>query len=426
MEWSNYNYLYYSLKAKNYLLYNALSNMFIVLDDEGYQTIQKIKSDPDCEETKSEEYRFLLDKRVIVNSNQEEENKLVLTALTNRFRSDIMSLTIAPTLLCNFNCPYCYENHRHNKKMDAKVLNGIVDFVKKSGKIKHLKVTWYGGEPTMVIPTIRALSKELQQSVENYDAFMVTNGYRIDKIADELSILGISSVQITLDGTENTHNKTRKLLNNKGTFKKIMDNIGFVLSKNDKITISIRMNISHDNLEEYEPLSKLLEHRFGKKRVILYPAFVEDYSGCQLSNCFENKKEKAAFLKELYYRKGIFTNPLFPQRTGKGCMRQSLNSFVIGPSGELYKCWHHLGNKDKVVGNIFGSEIDYSLLSNMMVGNDVLFIERCKKCVLFPSCDGGCSDIRDKGIDVCIPAKAMLKDFLDIKYLEWKKTQKSE
>ena len=193
-----------------------------------------------------------------------------------------------------------------------------------------------------------------------------------------------------------------------------------VLLKNDHIHISVRMNISRDNLNEYDALNTLLNSRFHDDRVHLYPAFVEDYSGCLLGNCFENKEEKAKFLKNLYYEKGVYTNLLYPQRTGKGCMRQTLNSFVVGPSGELYKCWHHLGNKELEVGNVFGSPINYSLFSKMMVGNDVLFDDKCRKCVLFPSCDGGCSDIKERGIDVCIPAKAMLKDFLDIKYLQWK------
>ena len=31
-------------------------------------------------------------------------------------------------------------------------------------------------------------------------------------------------------------------------------------------------------------------------------------------------------------------------RSGKGCSATHLNSFLIGPLGELYKCWNELGD----------------------------------------------------------------------------------
>ena len=66
---------------------------------------------------------------------------------------------------------------------------------------------------------------------------------------------------------------------------------------------------------------------------------------------------------------------------------------------------------------------NYSLFADMMIGNDVIYDEECKNCVLFPSCYGGCSAHRKMKADYCIPAKSSLGDYLDIKYLQWKKMQ---
>lgn len=52
-----------------------------------------------------------------------------------------------------------------------------------------------------------------------------------------------------------------------------------------------------------------------------------------------------------------------------------------------------------------------------MLEGDVLFDEKCKKCVLLPSCYGGCTDLKVQGLDYCIPAKEGLKNFLDRYYL---------
>jgi len=83
----------------------------------------------------------------------------------------------------------------------------------------------------------------------------------------------------------------------------------------------------------------------------------------------------------------------------------------------LYKCWHHLGNKEKIVGTIFEknifTNIDYVADCMLKQG---LFDEECKKCVLFPSCNSGCFDMREKNENYCIPAKSMLEDFLEIHY----------
>jgi uncharacterized protein len=99
-------------------------------------------------------------------------------------------------------------------------------------------------------------------------------------------------------------------------------------------------------------------------------------------------------------------------------MVQQMNSFVVGPEGELYKCWHHLGESEKSVGSIFGSQTitNYPLLSNIMIADDALLDNKCKSCILFPSCSGGCMDEENISKDYCIPAKSMLEDFIDIHY----------
>lgn len=100
-------------------------------------------------------------------------------------------------------------------------------------------------------------------------------------------------------------------------------------------------------------------------------------------------------------------------------MVQMMNAYVIGTEGELYKCWHHLGVPEKSIGTIFSPNIftDYGLFADLMLRNDSLNDEKCLNCVLFPSCDGGCADNREKGQDYCIPAKSMLEDMIDARYV---------
>ena len=418
MEWSIYNHLYYSEKAKSYLLYSSLSNRLIEFDKEDYDAIVAIKEDPNCIDPNDDQYKFLFDGRFIIESNDNEINKLMLSTLVERFKNSL-SLTIAPTKACNFNCPYCYEKNRINKIMSREVQNGIIDFVKnKYSTIDTLSIVWYGGEPLLEINIIKYISSELQKLVKNYSAYMVTNGYYLDKLIDSIVELKITGLQITLDGTKDTHNQTRHLKNRKGTFDKILANIDALIAKQHNINISIRMNLYKANADQYVPLSHILQERFGRK-VHLYPAFVRDYGGgCISGSCYEDSTQKAEFLKSIFNEYGIYTKDLYPLRAFKGCMSQKMNAFVVGTEGELYKCWHHLGIDEKIVGSIFVpyTITNYSLLSDMMIKDDGVFDNKCRSCVLFPSCHGGCIDEKSRNKDYCIPAKSMLEDFIDIHY----------
>lgn len=418
MEWSIYNHLYYSKRTNAYLLYSSLSNVLIELDKKDYHTILEIKNHPNCIDIDNEQYKFLLDGRFLVESNDNEINKLVLSTFIRRFKSNSLSLTIAPTRACNFSCSYCYENDRANKRMSQEVQDGIIDFIKnKYSSIDTLNIVWYGGEPSLEIDTIKYLSSELQKDMKAYSAFMVTNGFRLDKLVDSIEELKINGLQITLDGTRDTHNQTRCLKNGQGTFDKILANIHTLLDKHH-INVSIRMNISKTNSDQYIPLYHILQEEFGRK-VHLYPAFVRNYGGGCADSCYEDNRKKAEFLKSIFDNSGIYTKDIYPMRISKGCMCQQMNAFVVGPEGELYKCWHHLGIQKKSIGSIFDSQTitNYSLLSDMMIRGDAVLDTKCRTCVLFPSCYGGCMDDKNSNQDYCIPAKSMLEDFIDIHYL---------
>jgi uncharacterized protein len=281
--------------------------MLIELNKEDYNTILKIKADPNLIDPEDKQYKFLFDGRFIVGSNNNEINKLMLSTLTKRFNARLMSLTIAPTRACNFNCSYCYEANRANKRMSQKVQKEIINFVKKYHDIDSLSVVWYGGEPTLEINIIKYLSSEFQNLIKNYSAYIITNGFCLDKLIDSIEKFNITGLQITLDGTKDMHNQTRHLKNGSETFDKILSNIDALLVKYHHLDIAIRMNISKANSDQYVPLHRFLQERFGKK-VHLYPAFVRDYGGgCISGSCYEDGIKKAEFLKSIFEESGIYT-----------------------------------------------------------------------------------------------------------------------
>lgn len=69
-----------------------------------------------------------------------------------------------------------------------------------------------------------------------------------------------------------------------------------------------------------------------------------------------------------------------------------LNYFVVGPEGELYKCWNDIGDKDSIVGNVLDDKItNYDLLSRYLGGPTMSDDPKCVNCKLYPICNGGCA-----------------------------------
>ena len=304
------------------------------------------------------------------------------------------------------------------KEMSKEVMDGIISYVKTNYMDKPVFVTWYGGEPTEAIDSIVYLTMHLKP-ICKYSASIITNGYNLDKLLPIIDDLMITSAQITIDGARQSHNKTRILRSGQNSYDKIMDNINAAIQKKDDMNIYVRMNITKQNSTEYADLYKEIRSRFGS-RVILYPAFVHDYNNtCSNNTCFECAEEKSSFLTDLYETHGIYTNELLISRRNKGCGVQSQSSFVIGPEGELYKCWHHIGMSDKVIGNILAPNIitDIDRYATYTLENDNLFDKDCHECVLFPSCTGGCVDMRNLKQDYCMVAKSNLEKFIELQFM---------
>ena len=74
----------------------------------------------------------------------------------------------------------------------------------------------------------------------------MTNGYSLENYIDILKGRSIREIQVTLDGTEEVHNKRRFLKGGDGTFEKIVKGVDACLE--NKITVNLRMVIDK---EEY-------------------------------------------------------------------------------------------------------------------------------------------------------------------------------
>lgn len=373
------------------LIYNTKSAGVLKLNNEYARELENLKNNKKC--NKEDLMEALKQGAMLVDDNIDEDDLLKIQHSIAKLDNQSLGLTIAPTLECNFACSYCFEEgYRHNT-MSEEVQNAVVDFVKKQkDSIKNIGISWYGGEPLLALDIIESFTSsflEITGEDIDYSAGMVTNGYNLtQKVAKRLKELKIKKIQVTLDGHKEIHNKRRMLLNGQGTFDKIINNI-----KNcyDIIPISVRINVDKANIQYLDKLIETFEKLDLKNKVNLYLAPVEDaFNTCSNSQCLtmsDFSREEALFLKKIV-DKG-FNNISIPLPSSSNCGAVLLNSYVIDPKGDLYKCWNHIGREEDKVGDIFNGPKFNKNLSKWILFNP-FESEECSSCEFMPVCLGGC------------------------------------
>ena len=213
---SKFNFKY--KKGKETVVYNTFSKACVLLDDETLPFVENAQ-----EVCENDTIKYLKENGFIVDADFDEIAFLKYYNYKVRFAQDYLSLTIAPTLSCNFDCPYCFENKRGgimSKEVQDKVIASLED--KLSFGVKKMDLTWYGGEPLLCFDIIKSLCDRINTCTEKYSVKckmgMITNGYLLNsEIVDFLEKNNISA-QITIDGMAENHNQRRYLRNGEGTF----------------------------------------------------------------------------------------------------------------------------------------------------------------------------------------------------------------
>ena len=433
MFWSKYNILSKTAKY-GHLLFNTMSQIFIRIDENDIENWLFLKDHPD-EYVNYAISEDLLKWHIVVESQEDDLNVYIADVLKNKYNSSDVALTILPTRGCNFGCIYCYEQDRPDINMSEETEVGIIRFLQDNPNMKRLHAVWYGGEPLINFPTIERLTKKFLEFGVEYSAKMVSNGYLLNKeIADKIESLYIKNIQITLDGTENVHNQRRPLLGGQPTYHKIIENLQYLLQVNKTVTIDIRTNIDRRNTEDYHLFHDVFKKLFPDKRLNLYPGFVSDLLSTECVAPEYNISEggyKAAFTIDLFNRYGIEIKSFLPKFMRHSCVASKYFAFVIGPEGEIYKCWRMVGNKDQEIGNVKTGQFDMVKFSRYITGADYIRDKRCLSCMFITLCGGGCplSRMRNKyegeHINHCCPEKTHMAQLMEMRYEMYLKLNES-
>jgi uncharacterized protein len=193
--------------------------------------------------------------------------------LARALSPDFLELILLPTEKCNFRCTYCYEDYALGR-MPPSIIAGIKRLISnRSKKLKVLSISWFGGEPLLAKNIVLDIGthayNECKKNNTQFIAGITTNGYMLEPaLLHQLISINHLNFQITLDGDEEWHNKTRIQANSKPTFDRIWNNLLLFKDIEQPFEVNLRLHVHKHNIESSKRLYKKNKIRIRRRSQI--------------------------------------------------------------------------------------------------------------------------------------------------------------
>ncbi len=416
---SIYNFIVQDENREKFIVYNSRTGALALISQEQLDELNAFvqeEIDPEINKLAKQALTcgFIVPQKV-------DERFLVQTnIMLGRYNTARLSLTLAPTMACNFRCPYCFESGFHTHGcMSADVMAKVVTLAEQKMKgTKHFHVSWFGGEPLLAMPVIEKLTasfhKLCEQNHVDYSASIITNGYYYTKEnAEKLKQLSVQRVQITIDGPQEVHDSRRFLVNGSPTYSVIMQNL---IETHGILPVSLRINTDTDNVGAVNDVVAFLKANNLNDSVYPYLAPVVSHENAVTYNsgiCMSEEEFSLQTLKFLQDNDLPVMN-LYPRVVGNYCSADSLNSYAIDDKGNVSKCWEAIGDSRFLIGKLTneGFELTDTDVIFRTLSFNPIYEADCQSCKLLPVCAGGCPKLRAEGRPRCHPLKGCLEDYL--------------
>lgn len=412
---SKYNY--YTQDGDNVICLNGISKMVFSVRNDTFKFIKDILSDEKKQICEPEITAELAKMHFLVDDNSEETNYL-LKQKREDSNAPVYHLVLNPTQDCIFKCWYCYETHGESK-MSPQIIANTKKFVQKvleRQDIDSIILGWFGGEPLMyfndiVYPLSLFIKKEAEKKNKEYSCNMTTNGFLLtEDVIEKCKEINLNSLQITLDGDEHSHNKTRNR-NGEPSFNKIMNNCINYCSYSSSNQLMLRINYT----------DKVIQTDFAKVLEVI-PVAIRSQIDVQFKRVWQtyDKKtiktpvgliENMENMKRMGFKNNYETD--FSFVTGCLCYADRNNFINLNFDGKAYKCTAMDYCQESALGYlndegvIVWTDRKYEELFSKPHIEDT----KCMDCNMLPICGGPCFKRKQQFVinkmDFCV------KDSLD-------------
>lgn len=284
-------------------------------------------------------------------------NDPILTSVSGQ----ILHLILFPTEACNFRCVYCYETYQHGR-MTADTIAGIKNLLRiRIPDLKHLHISWFGGEPLLALDIIEEISEHVGQELAarpgcHFQADITTNAYLLSPaVFATLCRCRVGLHQISFDGPRELHDQKRMLASGGGTFDRIWGNLLALKNTDDKVSFLIRLHLDRVNFPHlYAFLDQYRETFQSDDRFRLFIRPLSRLGGqydAMLPTFDEPDGQQAVQELARYAADRKIPNKTYHDFPAM-CYAAKLNSFVIRANGNINKCTVSLDHDHNKVGAV--------------------------------------------------------------------------
>lgn len=353
-----------------------------------------------------EELLQLIDEEILYTKDQYED--IAHSSMDDRDYIKAVCLNIIHG--CNLRCKYCFaddgEYHGHKGVMTIETAKKAIDYVvKRSGPRRNIEIDLFGGEPTMIMDTIKeiiAYARENEkQWKKNIRFTMTTNATLLNDEMMDFMDKEMGNIILSLDGRKKVNDNVRIKVDGSGSYNDIVPNIKKMIEKRSSGKLYyVRGTFTRANTDFYEDVKAMVEEGF--REISIEPVVLEDGHPLalreeDLPKIFENydklyyemarrKKEGDEFN---FYHFNIDLNggPCVYKRIS-GC-GAGFEYVAITPQGEVYPCHQFVGKEEFKLGSIYDDTYDNELGKTFKKAH-IYNKPKCKECWARFYCSGGC------------------------------------
>ena len=311
---------------------------------------------------------------------------------------------------CNLRCKYCFadegEYHGHKGVMDIDTAKKAIDYVvKRSGPRRNIEIDLFGGEPTMIMDTIKeiiAYAREHEKEWKKNIRFtMTTNATLLNDEMMEFMDKEMGNIILSLDGRKEVNDNVRIKVDGSGSYDDILPNIKKMIDKRTEGKMYfVRGTFTRANTDFYEDVKAMVNEGF--REISIEPVVLENGHPLalreeDLPTIFDNydklyeemrrRKVEGDEFKFYHFNIDLQGGPCVYKRIS-GC-GAGFEYVAITPQGEVYPCHQFVGKEEFKLGSIWDDTYDAELGKKFKKAH-IYNKPKCKDCWARFYCSGGC------------------------------------
>lgn len=343
------------------------------------------------------EKQMLIDNGFFVDDSLDELAEVNYMFNMHYFDTNNINIALVPTLKCNFNCPYCFEKGHTGIVEREDYFDVLKKYSKKNFKHKNFVcISLFGGEPLVyadkVFDYLEFVSKDAEEHDYKFITTITTNGSLLtEDVINKLIKHNLHSLQITLDGNRESHNKTRIYHDGRPSYDILISKIKLLLDMTEdyEFVFFLRINLLNQSTDALKEILSEFEKKYRNRiNVLVRPIYQTKEFKESNTNNREELEPFFAVAEEMGFK--INKNTYYFQ-TCESCADSRF--FYLMPDLSMWKCIHNLSYTKAKMGSITTDGDVQTIAENIFdwyKAANCFADDECLKCKQLPTCWGGC------------------------------------